>query len=303
MQYLQYLIPMIIFAAAALAVWSLLQRKDPALARRAQVDSRRESPRDMTPEGSLSQRVFTPLARKVGNILTRLVPQDAIRRLDRMLLMAGEPATHPVFLGIWAGAAIAGAFVLLYLKAIFPDFSAAKMLLFGVPTLLLTVGGPYLVLRAKVRDRQNKIIRALPDALDLVITCMEAGLGVDTAFAKVAEKTTGPLAETFSLYLRQVGMGRPRRDALTYVADRSGVRDLIRLAAAVTQAELVGASLGDALRMQAVDLRMARRQRAEQAARRAPVMMTIPLVGCFVPAMGLIVVTPTLINLMNFINL
>ena len=132
---------------------------------------------------------------------------------------------------------------------------------------------------------------------------MEAGLGVDAAFAKVAEKTTGPLADTFALYLRQIGMGRPRRDALTFVAERTGARDLIRLAAAVTQAELVGASLGDALRMQAVDLRMARRQRAEQAARRAPVLMTIPLVACFVPAMAIIVVTPTLINLMNYIDL
>ena len=132
---------------------------------------------------------------------------------------------------------------------------------------------------------------------------MEAGLGVDAAFAKVAEKTSGPLAETISLYLRQVGMGRPRRDALTYVAERTGARDLIRLAAAVTQAELVGASLGDALRMQAVDLRIARRQRAEQAARRAPVLMTLPLVACFVPAMGIVVVVPTLINLMNSIKL
>ncbi len=90
---------------------------------------------------------------------------------------------------------------------------------------------------------------------------------------------------------------------LTFVAERSGVKDLIRLAAAITQAELVGASLGDALRIQAKDLRMARRQRAEQAARRAPVLMTIPLVACFVPAMGIIVITPTLINLVNFISL
>ncbi len=297
-----FLIPMIIFASVALAVWGLLQRKDSSVALRAQAQSRRESPRDMTPEGSLSQRVFAPLARKVGNLLSRLVPQDAIRRLDRMLLMAGEPATLPVFLGIWAGAVIAGGLVLLYLKVIFPDLSTTKMLLFGLPTLLLAAGGPYLVLRAKVRGRQTQIIRALPDALDLIITCMEAGLGVDAAFAKVAEKTSGPLAETISLYLRQVGMGRPRRDALTYVAERTGARDLIRLAAAVTQAELVGASLGDALRMQAVDIRMARRRRAEQAARRAPVLMTIPLVACFVPAMGIIVVVPSLINLMSLVQ-
>jgi len=297
-----FLVTMIIFASVSLAVWGLLQRKDPSVALRAQLPSRRESPGAMIPEGSLSQRVLAPLAHKAGNILTRLVPQDAIRRLDRMLLMAGEPATLPVYLGIWAGAAIAGVLILLYLKVIFPDMSTTKVLLIGLPILLLTAGGPYLVLRAKVRSRQNKIIYALPDALDLIITCMEAGLGVDAAFAKVAEKTSGPLAETFNLYLRQVGMGRPRRDALTFVAERTGARDLIRLSAAVTQAELVGASLGDALRMQAVDLRAARRQRAEQSARRAPVLMTIPLVACFVPAMAIIVITPTLINLMNSIT-
>ena len=297
------LITIIIFASVVLAVWGLLQRKDSSVALRAQFQSRRESPRDMTPEGSLSQRVFAPLARKVGNLLGRLVPQDAIRRLDRMLLMAGEPATLPVYLGIWAGAVISGGLILLYIKVILPDLSTTKFLIIGLLTLMLTAGSPFLILRAKVRDRQNKVIRALPDGLDLIITCMEAGLGVDAAFAKVAEKTSGPLAETISLYLRQVGMGRPRRDALTYVAERTGARDLIRLAAAVTQAELVGASLGDALRMQAVDLRMARRRRAEQSARRAPVLMTIPLVTCFVPAMGIIVVTPSLINLMNLIRL
>ena len=297
-----FLITMIIFAAVALAVWSLLQRKDPSVAIRAQVQSRRDSPRDMTPEGSVSQRLLAPLANKLGNLLSRLVPQDAIRRLERMLLMAGEPTTLPIFLGIWAGAAIAGVLIILYMKVILPDLSTTKMLLLGLPTLLLAVGGPLLILRSKVRRRQDKITRALADALDLIITCMEAGLGVDAAFAKVAEKTSGPLADTFGLYLRQVGMGRPRRDALTYVAERAGARDLIRLAAAVTQAELVGASLGDALRMQAVDLRVARRRRAEQAARRAPVLMTIPLVACFVPAMAIIVIVPTLINLMEFIG-
>jgi len=297
------LITMIVFASVALAVWGLLQRKDSSVALRAQLQSRRETPLDLTPEGSLSQRVFAPLARKAGNILARLVPRDAIRRLDRMLLMAGEPTTPAVYLGIWGGSVTFGVLSLLYLNLLFPDLSTIKMLFFGLPVLALTAGAPYLILRAKVRDRQNRIIRALPDALDLIITCMEAGLGVDAAFAKVAEKTSGPLAATLSLYLRQVGMGRPRRDALTYVAERTGARDLIRLAAAVTQAELVGASLGDALRIQAVDLRAARRQRAEQAARRAPVLMTIPLVACFVPSMAIIIITPTLINLMNFVDL
>ena len=175
------LITTIIFASVSLAVWSLLQRKDSSVALRAQMESRRENPRDMTPEGNLSQRVFAPLARKVGNILSRFVPQDAIRRLERMLLMAGEPTTLPVYLGIWGGAVIFGGLILLYLRVILPDLSTAKMIIFGLPILLLTAGSPYLILRTKVRNQQNNIIRALPDALDLVITCMEAGLGVDAA--------------------------------------------------------------------------------------------------------------------------
>jgi tight adherence protein C len=161
---------------------------------------------------------------------------------------------------------------------------------------------PYLILRRRARRRQKSVARALPDALDLLVTSVEAGLGVDAAFAMVTERTSGPLSQTFALYLKEVGLGRPRRDALAHVAERTGVPDLIRIAASVAQAEEIGTTLGDVLRTQAEDLRLLRRQRAQEAAQRAPVLMTIPLALCFLPAMVAVVIVPSILNLMQFIS-
>jgi tight adherence protein C len=138
--------------------------------------------------------------------------------------------------------------------------------------------------------------------MDLLSTSVEAGLGVDAAFALVTQKTSGPLTEAFALYLRQVGLGRGRQDALVYVAERTGVPDLIGIANTVNQGEELGTPLGDVLRRQAEDLRAARRQRAQIAAQRAPVLMTIPMALCFLPAMGAVVVVPSILTLFRFVG-
>lgn len=298
-----FIITIVVFAAVALAVWAVLRPpKEYILGRRVQPATYRESAKEIALEGSLSHRVFAPFARKVGNLLSRFVPQDALRRLEHMLVMAGEPVPMPIFLAIWAGLAGFGLLFLFYVKLVKPDISTMQLIGLILGVLPLTMGGPYLILARKVRERQKKIVQALPDALDLMVTCMEAGLGADAAFSKLAEKTSGPISETFTMYLRQVGMGRPRREALAYVAERTGVQVLIRLASAVAQAEAVGTSLGDVLRMQSDDLRVARREKARQAAMRAPVMMVIPLVVCFLPAMGVVILVPSVLNLLGFLG-
>ncbi len=297
-----FIITLVVFAAVAMAVWAVFQPpKENVLGRRVQPNSYRESAKEMALEGSMAQRVFAPFARKVGNLLTRLVPQDALRRLEHMLVMAGEPVPMPIFLVFWVGLAGLGMLFLFYMRLVKPDMTPFQLIVMGL-LVSMAIGTPYLILARKVKSRQKKIIQALPDALDLMVTCMEAGLAADAAFAKVAEKTSGPISETFTLYLRQVGLGRPRREALAYVADRTGVQVLVRLAAAVVQAETVGTSLGDVLRMQAEDLRMARREKARQAAMRAPVLMVIPLVVCFLPAMGVVIIVPSVLNLMGFLG-
>ena len=297
------IITVVVFAAVALAVWAIFQPpKENILGRRVMPNSYRETAKEIALEGSLSQRVFAPFARKVGNLLTRLVPQDAVRRLEHMLVMAGEPVPMPIFLVFWVGLSALGVLFLFYVKLVKPDIGPSQFIIMGVLVLFFAVGTPYLILLRRVRNRQKSIVRALPDALDLMVTCMEAGLGADAAFAKVAEKTSGPISEAFTLYLRQVGMGRPRREALAYVADRTGVQVLVRLAASVVQAEAVGTSLGDVLRMQSEDLRVTRREKARSAAARAPVLMTIPMVVCFLPAMGVVIIVPSILNLFGFLE-
>ncbi|HEU0021741.1 MAG TPA: type II secretion system F family protein [Dehalococcoidia bacterium] len=297
-----FVIAVTIFAAVAIAVWGVFHTRENVLSRRVRPASPAQMVKDRSLEGNLAQRVVAPLVSKIGRLLARTFPQNAVRRLDQMLVMAGEPMSTPVYLTFWTALALFGGLILSFIALSRPDISPLQLLGIGVPLLGLSAGGPYLILNRRVRSRQRSIIRALPDALDLLVTCMEAGLGVDAAFAKVTEKTSGLLSEAFSLYLKQAGLGRSRRDALTYVAERTGVKELVRLASAVTQGESVGASLGGVLRTQAADLRLLRRQRAQQTAQRAPVLMTIPLVLCFLPAMGIVIMAPSILSLMRFIG-
>lgn len=297
-----YAIALIVFAGVALAVWAVMRPTENIFRRRIRAESFREQAREIELESNLVRRVGAPLARKVGGLFARLVPKNSLRRLEHMLVMAGEPLSLPLYLAFWGGLVVFGGLVLFYIVLAKPDTSPIMFLMMTALVLALTAGSPYLILLRRVRNRQKSITRAMPDAIDLLVTCLEAGLGMDAAFAKVTEKTGGPLAEAFTLYLRQVGLGWPRRDALTQVAHRTGVRDLVRLASAVAHAEVVGSSLGDVFRLQAEDLRLARKARAQQAAHRAPVLMTLPLVLCFVPAMGIVIIVPTIISLMDFVN-
>ena len=291
-----------IFAAVALVVWVAFRPKENVIGQRIRSASYQEVAGERALEGSLLRRVIGPLVGRAGSLVARLVPHNAVRRIDHLLVMAGQPVSCPVFLAFWAGVLLFGGLFLFEAVLSRPDLPHLQLL--GISLFVLFFAGytPYLILMRRVRSRQKRIVRALPDALDLLVTCMEAGLGIDAAFAKVTEKTTGPLAEAFTLYLRQVALGRARRDALAYVADRTGVPDLVRLAAAVVQADAMGTSMGDVMRTQAEDLRLGRRDKAREAAHKAPVLMTIPLALCFLPAMVVVVVVPSVLNMVRLLG-
>ncbi|HLF04228.1 MAG TPA: type II secretion system F family protein [Dehalococcoidia bacterium] len=291
----------LICGAVALVAWGVLRPREDIIGRRLGLT--RGSSGALPSETPFTQRVLLPFARRAGNALGRLLPQDALRRLDHMLVMAGRPAPTSVYLAFWAGLVLLTVlFGLYFISVAGEEARSPKLLVLGTLLLLMVSVSPYFLLTRRVRERQTQITKALPNALDLLVTCMEAGLGADAAIAKVREKTTGPLSELFTIYLRQVGLGRPRRDALTHIAEISGSAELLRLARSVVQAELVGASMGDVLRVQAADLRLARRHKAQQAAQRAPVLMTIPLVLCFMPAMAAVVMVPAILTMLNFIG-
>jgi tight adherence protein C len=247
-------------------------------------------------------RSITPALQGAGRGIGRLLPQNFVRTVDRMLQMADQPWSLPGFLAAWAGVVLAGGVLFLWLVTQRPGISPLQLFVLAVGLLPFPALLPYAALRRRVKNRQQRITRALPDAMDLLVTCVEAGMGVDAAFALVTERTTGPLAATLALYLRQVGLGRSRRDALAYVADRTGVQDLVGLASSIAQGEELGTSMGDVLRRQSEDLRTLRAQRARERAQRAPVLMTLPLVMFFLPAMGAVIVVPSIIHLVHFVQ-
>ena len=142
-----------------------------------------------------------------------------------------------------------------------------------------------------------------PDALDLLTISVEAGLGFDAALAKVVEKMSGPLIDEFRQALAEVRMGRTRRDALRDVATRADDQSLTNFIGAIVQAEQLGVPIAKVLQIQSQQLRIVRRQRAEEAAAKAPIKMLFPMVGCIFPTLFIVILGPAVITVMGGIGI
>ena len=292
------------FTSVVFGFWFIVRPKPSVVSRRLLASNSQELTRDRRLEGGFLRRVIAPTFAKAGNRAVRdTCQQNTIRSIER-LLIAAIPS-HGRSRRSWASGSRpspARPGFIVYLARGPGRIDWASAFSRRCAAAVFRCHGP-------VRDGprpgpsavQKSIIRALPDGLDLLVTCVEAGMGADAAFATVTERTDGPLSDAFALYLlREVGLGRSRREALQSAADRTGVDDLIGLAVSVNRAEELGTTLGDVLRIQAKDLREIRRTRAQEAAQKAPVKMTIPLALCFLPAMGSVIVVPAIINLVRF---
>lgn len=163
----------------------------------------------------------------------------------------------------------------------------------------LGVLGPRMFLQRCIADRLHKIQRQLPDVLDLLTVAVEAGLGFDAACDKVVEKMRGPIPDEFGLTLRHMRMGQARRDAFKGMADRVDHPDLNAFVSAIVQADQLGVSIGQVLRIQSEQLRDKRRQRAEEEAAKAPVKMMIPLVFFIFPNVGIVIGCPAVFQMME----
>ena len=242
-------------------------------------------------------RVLKPgvegLARLGGSVL----PASVLANIEKQLVMAGNPMTPNTFVAIWAACAIfMTGFVLFAVVAVGATVGiqqAVVVLAFGAIGWML----PRMWLTGKVKTRQKGIIKTLPDALDMVTTCVEAGLGLDAALARVAEKSKGALAEEITRMLRDVAMGKLRRGALLELAERVGVEEMTSFINSVIQAEQLGVGIAQVLRVQSDQLRMRRRQRAEKAAHEAPIKMLFPLVLFIFPAFMLVILGPAVIRI------
>jgi tight adherence protein C len=152
-------------------------------------------------------------------------------------------------------------------------------------------------LKSKVNSRQKDIRLAMPDALDLLTICVEAGLGFDAAMSKVSEKWENQLSLAFTRAIREIQLGKLRREALKDMADRIGISEMTSFVAAIIQSEQLGVSMSKVLRIQSEQMRLKRRQRAEEEAHKAPVKMIIPMGLLIFPSILIVLMTPALLRL------
>jgi tight adherence protein C len=149
-----------------------------------------------------------------------------------------------------------------------------------------------------IKDRKRQILKAVPDTLDLLTISVRAGLGFDAALGKVVEKLDGPLVDEFRRALAEVRVGKARRDALRDIVARTEVVPLTNFIGAIIQAEQLGVSISKVLQVQSEQLRIERRQRAEEQAAQAPIKMLFPLVGCIFPSLFIVILGPAIILIM-----
>jgi tight adherence protein C len=244
----------------------------------------------------LTERMVTPLLDSLADRVLAVLPTSLLQSLKKKLVLAGNPVNPRGYIIITAAAmGVLGVLAVALVAAAGAEFQVRQLL---IVVVLAAVGAvlPYLWLGGRIRTRQSTIMKSLPDSFDLITTCVEAGLGLDAALSRVAEKVEGPFADELSHTLREIGLGKARRDALKDLGERTGVQDLIAFVHAIIQAEQMGTSVGQVLRVQADQMRIRRRQRAEEQAQKAPVKMVFPLVLCIFPTLFLVILGPAAIT-------
>ncbi len=247
-----------------------------------------------------SERALLPLIRGLARFLARSTPQKNVEQIRHKLELAGNPNnwTPSEFLGVRGLAGIVGAALGLIL-AFALHMDIALVLLIFAACAILGFYAPLLWLNRKIKQRQKAIQKQLPDAMDLLTISVESGLGFDAAMAKVAEKWDNELSRAFARTISEIRVGKLRREALRDMAQRIEVADFTNFIAAIIQADQLGVSIAKVLRIQSEQMRIKRRQRAEELANQAPVKMLIPLAFLVFPSIFIVLLGPTVLIFMN----
>jgi tight adherence protein C len=247
-----------------------------------------------------SQRIVKPMLDGISRFVTRFTPKQSLESTNHKLELAGRPNNWGAseFWGIRALAGVLMA-VLVFLLMSTSRQPLRQSLLYSLVVAALGFYLPVVWLGSKIRNRQDEVIRALPDALDLLTICVEAGLGFDAAMSKVTDKWNNELSRAFSRVNQEIRLGKLRREALRSMADSLDVPDVSSFVAAIIQADQLGVSIAKVLRIQSEQMRIKRRQRAEEQARKAPVKMMIPLIVLIFPSVYIILLGPAALLLID----
>ena len=253
--------------------------------------------REQTLAKPISERAIAPVVLAFGKALNRFTPLGYLNKIQQKLVLAGSPANldAPSLVVIKVFTTLLGLVLAFFAQRVAGSFMQ-RILLLGLP-IFLGFFGPDAWLARKVDERRKSMQRALPDVLDLLVISVEAGLGFDSALARVVSTVPGPLSEEFFRMLQETRVGVGRRDAMRHLMDRTDLDELRSFLLAMMQAEAFGVAIARVLRVQAEEMRIKRRQRAQEKAFAAPVKMVFPLVFCIFPALFIVLLGPAAIQI------
>jgi tight adherence protein C len=263
----------------------------------------RMSLEDLELSQSFGDRVVRPGVSSLLRLLARLAPKRNLDEIEHRLELAGRPYGWSVvdFMGLRVLSA--GTFAFLYLMLTFlGDQTGVTRILFAVVIGFFGFYLPSFWLSGRVSRRKNTIRRALPDGLDMLNVCVSAGLGFDAALSRVSERWRGPLADELNRVFVEIRLGTPRRQALQDLVYRTGVLEVENFVATILQADQLGVSIAKVLETQAEQMRILRRQRAEEEARQATIKLLFPLVFLIFPAMLAVLLGPAVPQLIETLS-
>ena len=272
---------------------------DPVQARLTQLGSlQARNLEELELQQPLADRTIRPLITRLSRIGARLTNASSSQTVEKRLALAGNPGDLRVT--DWMGVKILvgiGLSILMFIVFAGLMRNFVMGIFIGLVSLMIGYILPEFWLGRKVRARQSAILKMIPDTLDLLTISVRAGLGFDAALAKVVEKLPGPLTDEFRRALAEVRVGKTRRDALRDMIPRTEVQPLSNFIGAIIQAEQLGVSISKVLQVQSEQLRIERRQRAEEMAAKAPIKMLLPLVGCIFPTLFIVILGPAMISI------
>jgi tight adherence protein C len=249
-------------------------------------------------KSSLGAQEIPPLYERFASVARRLTPAGYTRRLQRRLDIAGNPAgwLPERVLALKGIGLTAGILVGLYLGLRYGPLATVFVPVAGAAAGFYL---PDIWIRNLGERRQVDMRTDLPDAIDMLTVCVEAGLGFDAALGRVAQTMDGPAAFEFARVIQEMQFGSSRVDALRAAADRTDIPELRTFISSIVQSTELGISIGDVLRAQSGQMRVVRRQRAEEQAQKLPVKILLTLIFCILPALFVVVLGPAILNIMD----
>ena len=272
---------------------------DPVQARLQQIAVRPRSLEELELQRPIADRTLKPIIRGLSSLLARFYPANTMKSLALKLKRAGMETTSPeFFIGVKAFAAIVGVIAGAAIMNLMSN-DGTQTIVGAIAGLIVGFMAPDFYLGNKAGGRGKQILETLPDALDLLTISVEAGLGFDAALVKVTEKLKGALSDEFKRAASEQRVGKSRQEALRGITDRVDQKELANFISAIIQADQLGVSMSKVLRIQSEQMRSERRQRAEEKAAKAPILIMLPTIGCIFPSLFIVILAPAALSALS----